>query len=391
MLLASLSALGAGLEIAAVWLTLAHSRGISVADRVATLTFVAVVLPAVGFGALIIARRPGNRVGWLLVAAGLVAGTSGLVQAYIRGGLGLPGIRLAAWVANWMWVALGLLLTFLLLLYPDGQLPSSRWRPVAWAAGIGYGLAAVCSALYPGLPGLPDNHNPIGLYGSPGQIIQAAFPVLNWLLLLLQLLALGSLLGRFRRSRGPARQQLKWLAYGAAPIVLISIIPLPAGLRPWREVASNVAAWALPASIAIAVLRYRLYDIDRLINRTVVYGVLTALLAGVYAGLVLLLGQVFGGLGAEPPSGVVAGATLVVAALFQPARRRIQAAVDRRFNRRRYDAIKTVEAFSGRLREEIDLDTLSAELLAVVDQTMEPTRVSLWLRPPVNRARPVSY
>jgi hypothetical protein len=131
----------------------------------------------------------------------------------------------------------------------------------------------------------------------------------------------------------------------------------------------------------VAVLRYRLYEIDRLINRTLVYGLLTALLAGVYAGLVLLLGRLFGELGGRPPSWAVAGATLVLAALFRPARRRIQAVVDRRFNRRRYDAARTVEVFSARLRDQVDLATLSAELLAVVDQTVQPTRTSLWLRP----------
>jgi hypothetical protein len=137
----------------------------------------------------------------------------------------------------------------------------------------------------------------------------------------------------------------------------------------------------LPVATGIAILRYRLYDIDRLINRTLVYGLLTALLAGVYAGVVLTLGQVFGGVGGDPPSWAVAGATLAVAALFQPARRRIQQAVDRRFNRGKYHAATTIEAYSARLRDQVDLDTLSAELLAVVDQTMEPTRVSLWLRP----------
>jgi len=138
----------------------------------------------------------------------------------------------------------------------------------------------------------------------------------------------------------------------------------------------------LPVAAGIAILRYRLYDIDRLINRTLVYGLLTVLLAGVYAGAVLVLGQLFGGLRAEPPSWVVAGAILAVAALFQPARRRIQAVVDRRFNRRKYNAAQTIQAFSTRLRDQVDLDTLSRELLAVVDQTMQPTRVSFWLRPP---------
>jgi hypothetical protein len=149
----------------------------------------------------------------------------------------------------------------------------------------------------------------------------------------------------------------------------------------------------------IAILRYRLYDIDRLINRTLVYGLLTALLAGVYAGAVLVLGQLFGGVTGDPPSWAVAGATLAVAALFQPARRRIQAVVDRRFNRRKYNAAKTIQAYSTRLRDQVDLDALSTELLAVVDQTMEPTRVSLWLRPsasgssgtPRSEARPATW
>jgi len=145
---------------------------------------------------------------------------------------------------------------------------------------------------------------------------------------------------------------------------------------------------SMPVAAGVAILRYRLYDIDRLINRTLVYGLLTALLGGVYAAVVLLLGQLFGGIGAEPPSWLVAGATLAVAALFQPARRRIQQVVDRRFNRRRYNAARTVETFSARLRDQIDLDTLTVELLAVVDQTMQPTRASLWLRPPAEVSKP---
>jgi hypothetical protein len=149
----------------------------------------------------------------------------------------------------------------------------------------------------------------------------------------------------------------------------------------WAMLATIPLFVLFPVAIANSVIRYRLYDIDRLINRTLVYGLLTAVLAAVYASVVLVLGQVFGGVGGEPPGWAIAGATLAVAALFQPARHRIQQAVDRRFNRRRYDAVQTIEAFSARLRAEIDLDTLSAELLAVVNQTMEPTKASLWLRP----------
>jgi hypothetical protein len=199
------------------------------------------------------------------------------------------------------------------------------------------------------------------------------------LLVLLIAVAFVSLVVRFRRSRGEERQQLKWFTYagGLLPLALLGdFLPAPVG-----DLVFGVVIVFLPVAAGIAILRYRLYDIDRLINRTLVYGLLTALLAGVYAGAVLVLGQVFGGVGRDPPSWVVACASLAVAALFQPARRRIQGVVDRRFNRRKFDAVRTVEAFSVRLRDEVDLDALSVELLAVVDQTVQPAVLALWLRP----------
>jgi hypothetical protein len=221
--------------------------------------------------------------------------------------------------------------------------------------------------------------------------------------------ALACLVVRLRRSRGRERQQLKWFVYVALlgilsifPLgpLLSSLLPSDNGgildtlLNPWL-----LAPTALMITVAAAIVRHQLYDIDRVINRTLVYVLLTTLLAGIYAGLVLVLGQLSGGLSAEPPSWAVAGATLAVAALFQPARHRIQAVVDRRFNRRKYNAATTIQAYSVRLRDELDLDTLSTELLAVVDQTMEPTGVSLWLRPsapgspstPRSEARPGSW
>jgi hypothetical protein len=189
--------------------------------------------------------------------------------------------------------------------------------------------------------------------------------------------ALVSLVVRFARARGLERQQLKWFVYAAGLGVAVLVLPTPIpDFLEW-----TLAPVGLSVAAAVAVLRYRLYDIDRLISRTLVYGVLTAVLGLGYVGAVLLLGQLFGGVTGDPPSWAVAGATLAVAALFQPARRRIQAAVDRRFNRRKYDAAQTIQAFSTRLRDQIDLDTLSTELLAVVDQTTQPTQVSLWLRP----------
>jgi MFS family permease len=210
---------------------------------------------------------------------------------------------------------------------------------------------------------------------------------------------------RFRGADAVQRQQLKWFAFvigicGASALVasaLTGVLPVVATVL-WGIAIAGVVV-GLPAAVGLAILRYRLYDIDRLINRAVVYATLTAVLGLGYAGAVLALGQLFGGVGERTPSWAVAGATLAVAALFQPARRRIQQAVDRRFNRRKYNAVKTIEAFSVRLREHIDLDALSTELLAVVDQTMEPTQVSLWFRPSTqgssgtarSEARPTSW
>jgi hypothetical protein len=195
-----------------------------------------------------------------------------------------------------------------------------------------------------------------------------------------------SLVVRFRRARGTERQQLRWVAL-AAVLVSLAILVVLAGMGVGSELlitwAGGICFAVLPLAIGAAVLRYRLYDLDRIVSRTLAYGLLTVLLGGGYAGLVLGLGQLLG----RDSSLVVAAATLAVAALFQPARRRIQYAVDRRFDRRRYDAARTIQAFSARLREQVDLDALTAELLAVVDQTVQPTSVSLWLRPSVSASQ----
>ena len=337
-------------------------------------------------GCLILVRRPGNRIGWLFTAVGLLTMIGGLVEpyaeyAYVTRPGSLPSPLVATWVYSWIWLpTINLALVFPLLLFPTGRSLSPRWRPVAWVAAATIAGYAVFGALSPTLE-LPDKRtvsNPIGV-ASVGDVDEN---LLGNVLLVLSLLSLVaavcSLVIRFRRSHGVERQQLKWFAYAGA---LVLLTPLGSFLLPDLGNLSFVVVIALPIAVGIAILRYRLYEIDRLINRTLVYGALTALLAGVYAGVVLVLGQLFGGASGNPPSWVVAGATLAVAALFQPARRRIQQLVDRRFNRRKYDAAQTVEAFSARLRDEIDLDTLSAELLAVVDQTMQPRVASLWLHP----------
>jgi hypothetical protein len=299
----------------------------------------------------------------------------------------MPGGGLVSWLGNWAWApGLGLLMTFALLLFPDGRLPSRRWRPVAWlsAASIAItcGPGAAWSWPQRGLALLDSAQE--GLEHAPSLVSLLSLAGLP-LMLVCGLASVVALLVRFRRSRGVERQQLKWFAFASAVTftgLVLVVAPSQYGwIGPLNALVNLPILLSMPVAAGVAILRHRLYDIDFVINRTLVYGLLTALLAGIYAGVVLVLGQLFGGLGAEPPTWAVAGATLAVAALFQPARRRLQTAVDRRFNRRRHNAAKTIEAYSVRLHDEIDLDTLSTELLAVVDETMEPTRVSLWLRP----------
>jgi hypothetical protein len=347
-------------------------------------------------GCLILVRRPGNVIGWIFTAVGLLTMTGGLVEpyakyAYVTHPGSLPAPLVADWIDGWIWdPTIVFTLVFPLLLFPTGRPLSPHWRPVVWVAAATTVVYAVLGAFSPTLE-LPDGRtvaNPIGVAGVGNVDENMLGDLLDALILLSLVAAVCSLVIRFRRSHGVERQQLKWFTYAAGALVLL--VPFGIFLLPSLGNLPFVVVIALPIAVGIAILRYRLYDIDRLINRTLVYGMLTALLGCVYAGVVLILGQLFGGIGAEPPSWAVAGATLAAAALFQPARRRIQQAVDRRFNRRRYNTTKTIEAFTARLRDEIDLDTLSAELLAVVNQTMEPTRASLWLRPPVNRSRPPS-
>jgi len=345
-------------------------------------------------GSVIASRRPHNRVGWLFLAAGLGFAVVAFTYEYaVYAVLTRPGLLLgpqAAWVLNCVWPLTLAALAWVVLVFPDGRLLSPRWRPAIWVAGLGTALAAAGLALTPGpLDEFEAVDNPFGL-DDPGVVVGLLTPVgmAGWGAALVA--AGASLVVRLRRARGGQRQQLKWLAYAAALAATTQAANLVCflvwGIRPGVLVAAYICALAaMPVAAGIAILRYRLYDIDRLINRTLVYGLLTALLGGVYAAVVLVLGQLFGGLGAEPPSWAVAGATLAVAALFQPARRRIQQVVDRRFNRRKYDMAQTVEAFAARLRDEVDLEALSAELLAVVDQTMQPTRTWLWLRAPDSR------
>ena len=345
-------------------------------------------------GAVIVAHRPGNALGWIFSAIGLLSSAGVLAMeyaeyAYLTRPGSLPGAALAAWFSWWWLPILSLIFVFTPLLFPTGRLPSPHWRPVAVTGALAITAVAVLGAVQPTLK-LQNEEvylpNPVGLAGAPDPEDGALGAVLLGVLAACMVASVVSVVLRFRRSSGVERQQLKWFTYAAALMLVANVVTftfLPEGVA--SDVLFGLSIAFVPIAAGVAILRHRLYDIDRLINRTLVYATLTAVLGTVYAGAVLVLG-LFGGVGGELPSWAVAGATLAVAALFQPARRRIQAVVDRRFNRRRYDAARTVEAFSARLRDQIELDTLSAELLAGVEQTLEPTTVSLWLRPSALRS-----
>ena len=345
-------------------------------------------------GALIVSRRRGIPIGWLFCAAGLIGLVEGIAARYavheLAGAPGSPSGGVAAWLSAVLWYPNIALLVLAGLLFPSGRPPSRRWWGVAWLLAAGGPLAVAAMLLLWPVRGLDLlNASP----GSPRAPLATALMNVAALVLVAGGVATAvALLVRFRRAWGVERQQLKWLTYtGALAVVglLLFLLPsavgvssLPGPLRVAGTVLVTGGVLGIPVAVGVAILRYRLYDIDRLINRTLVYGLLTALLGLLYAGVVLGVGQLFGGVGAKPPNWAVAAATLAVATLFQPARHRLQAAVDRRFNRRRYHAARTIEAFSARLRQQVDLDSLTAELLAVVEQTMEPTQVSLWLRAP---------
>jgi hypothetical protein len=349
---------------------------------------VVAAVSAATVGAVLASRRPAHPVGWLLCGLGLSLSVAGVVYAYVRYGLvarpgALPAAGYLAGLSNGMILIWLSCVGFVLLLTPTGSLPSPRWRwwaRVAAAAPVVWVLGSVVDPA-PMRPEYPAIGNPLGVPALPGVLLGAATGAAAVVVLAALIVGAGSLVGRFRRARGVERQQLRWLALAAALASVALLVALAALVMDEDfnlvSVALGVCLALLPLATGAAILRYRLYDLDRIISRTLAYGLLTLALGLGYAGLVLGLGQLLG----RDSSLVVAGATLAVAGVFQPARRRVQAAVDRRFNRRRYDAAQTIAAFSGRLRDELDLDTLTGELLAVVDQTMQPTQASLWLRP----------
>ncbi len=359
----------------------------TVPDGSITLSVLALAFSVVG--AIIASRQPRNAIGWIFCSVGVTIGLSSFAGDYaeywLASGFGMGALgESAAWFSSWSWTLLVYIPTsFLLLLFPDGRLPSPRWRPVAWCAVLGLIGFLTGYVLEAGpLEDFPRIMNPYGVdslmlevVGIAGAILASASMVASAI----------SLIVRMRRAGRAQRQQIKWLAYGGAlaegTVFVGGVISVWIG-----EVAfalTSLGLLGVPIFTGVAIARYRLYEIDIVINRTLVYGALTAALVAVYFGGVATLQALFRALTGQEqqPQLAIVVSTLAIAALFDPLRRRIQSFIDRRFYRRKYDARKTLEAFSTKLRDETDLQTLNDDLVGVVRETMQPAHVSLWLRP----------
>jgi hypothetical protein len=335
-------------------------------------------------GALVASRRPRHPVGWLLLGFGLSLSAAGVVLAYTNYGVAHAGVPGDGLVARYLPTTIVTAIAcdgFILLFTPTGTLPTPHWR---WWARVTAAtpvalLLAVTLGPWPPVRPAKAFDSPLDLRALDdglAVLYQAAFAVT----IIALVVAAASLVGRFRHARGIERLQLRWVAVATVTIALLGIAHLTAfalGAYDLAPLAGGLSPPILSAAVGAAILRYRLYDLDRILSRTLAYALLTLLLAGGYTVMALALGQLLG----QDSSLAVAGATLAVAAVFQPARRRIQQTVDRRYNRRRHDAARTIEAFGARLRDQVDLDSLTAQLLAAVDQTMQPTKASIWLRP----------
>ncbi|MGI8773960.1 MAG: hypothetical protein ACR2KQ_02915 [Actinomycetota bacterium] len=378
-----LGILAAGSAMVAATLTLKVLNGW--AGAVETLSddglFEVVQLAFIVVGAITVARRPENRVSWLFAWVGIFLTLSELSSQYATYAYDSGSFlaAAAAWFSYWVWVpAFGPIATLLLLWFPTGRIPSPRWRFVERFA---FGLIAV-TGTFAMIAEDPESTvpfpNPLEMPWATA-LVERVFVVMGPMFPLLVAASAFSLIVRFRRSRGEERQQLKWFVLAAAMLpVYMTADTFFGGFVP--DVVGGAAFLSIPAAAGIAILKYRLFDIDVVINRTLVYLSLTALLVGAYLGVVLLLQQVFSGVTVDSDI-AVAASTLVVAALFRPLRSKVQRFIDRRFYRHKYDAAEKLSLFSSRLRDQVDLDSVNAQLLEVMSETVAPTHASLWLRP----------
>ena len=357
-------------------------------------TFLTQIVSFSVVGALIASHRPENPIGWLFLAAALfygieIAGEEYAIYALFTNPGSLPLGAELAWLTDWIWApGFGIILVFLPLLFPDGHPLSRRWRGVAWLGGLSIGLICVLTSIVL----WPERGPALLQLGSyAGEVEEWRSAVLDWvlriggpMLLLAGVGAVISLVVRYRRARGDVRQQIKWFASAAAlTVVWLFVFQQSTRGLPEAIVALSglLVIASIPVATGIAILKYRLYDIDILINRTLVYGSLTATLVALYFVGIVLLQRIFVLLTCQQSTLAVVASTLLIATLFNPLRRRIQSFIDKRFYRRKYDAAKTLEAFSVKLRDETDLQTLNNDLVGVVQETMQPAHVSLWLRP----------
>ena len=355
-------------------------------------------------GALVASRRPENPIGWICLASGLLFMLLAVTDNYSVYGAARPGsvpfpVAVGTIGNQWLWIpTVGLLGIFLILLFPDGKLPSRRWRPLAWLSGVVIVLLSITEGLAPGpLENQGGVRNPFGLEALPW-LVAVSYIILPLLPLCILASAVSMVL-RYRRSRGEVRQQIKWFTFVASIAgllyftVIISVVVISLGSDErlpqaplWVELLFSLASLGfagVPIAIGFAVLKYRLYDIDVVIILNRVYGSLTAMLISLYFGGVATTQTILGALTGQTEQSQLAivVSTLVIAALFNPLRRSLQSFIDRRFYRRKYDARKTLEAFSAGLRDEMDLETLNNDLAGVIRETMQPAHVSLWLRP----------
>jgi len=375
-----------------LWLLVLNVRSGLTGDAFSYPGNLANAAPALAFflvGFLVATRKPANPIGWLLIALGPLSAVPLLAVQYaaydlLADGASLPGARAAAISLNGFWLPAMFVLLLLALLFPTGRLPTRRWRFVVWQAAIAVTILFLISHTQKLDP-------PFSEISNPFEIELEGNAVANLLLLIgivgvftSAIEACACVIVRFRRSRGDEREQLKWFVFAAAALpvglaIHIAAESLAPGALNVIEPGFSLATTFLPIAIGIAILKYRLYEIDRIISRTLVYGALTVILGAVYIGLVLA-GQALSSSFTGSSNLAIAGSTLAVAALFLPVRSRVQHFVDRRFYRRRYDAQRTLEGFGARLREQVDLETLGTDLQTAVDETMQPAHVGLWLR-----------